>query len=99
MAWMLGAIFGAILAGALFTRLVWWLLGLALKMTDDVPRAVATALISYPLMIVLGGWGNADGGPWNPGPFWVTYLFAVALFFVGDLWRINKAKARAKPFG
>jgi hypothetical protein len=96
MAYWFGSLVGALIAALIFRTLVWWLLGKLGKMPDEVPRAVTTALITYPLMIAVGGWGNANGGPWNPGPFWFTYAVGVAFWFVADLWRVVQARKRAR---
>jgi hypothetical protein len=96
MAYYLGSLVGAIIATLLGRTVAWWLFGKFAKMPDEVPRAVGAAVLGYALMIALAGWGNANGGPWNPGSSWIFYAIGIAMWFIADLWRIVQARKRSR---
>lgn len=93
MAYVLGSLAGALITTLLVSRLIRWLLK---AMGDSKARVIATAALTYVVAIVLAGFGNADGGPWNPGTSWGFYaigtLFWATLDWFGILGRASKPK-------
>lgn len=100
MAYLLGSLMGAFLIMGILSRIAMGMLG---KPMGDTPtRIVVSGVGAYALGIILAGWGNADGGPWNPGSSFVFYLIGVvawiALDFRGLANRQEAARrARRQP--
>ena len=68
-----------------------WLFGFALKRLDATKKILYSSLASYIFAIILSGFGNANGGPWNP----MVTEYAISLIFV-LLIRNKKKKIRSK---
>ena len=66
------------LGGIVPICLVAWLIGLGLKKLDATKRIIYSSFASYIIAVILSGFGNANGGSWNP--FIVEY--ALSLGFV-----------------
>lgn len=93
MAYLLGSLAGALITTLLVSRLIRWLLK---AMGDSKARVIATAALTYAVAIILQGFGNADGGPWNPGSSWWLYAVGVAFWAVLDWFGILGRASRPK---
>lgn len=98
MPYLLGSLTGALVVTFLLSRLVRW----ALKfMGDTLTRVMVTAALTYALAIIAQGFGNADGGPWNPGSSWGFYAVGVAVWAAMDWYglksRATKARGVSRP--
>jgi hypothetical protein len=70
---------GLIVGGCIIIYLLSWLVEWAIvQRVMDSPKAGVLVSVGCAtiLAIVLAGFGNADGGPFNPGEFAVPYLIA-----------------------
>ena len=90
MAYWIGMAVGAVIATYLLTRLITWLLSKAGKMQDTPTRATAAAVFGFVLSVALYGFGNANGGPWNPGYAWIVCGAACVLWWLMDMRRIRR---------
>ena len=55
-----------------------WIFGFALKKLGGTEKIIYSSLASYVVAIILSGFGNANGGPWNP----MILEYALSLIFV-----------------
>ena len=92
MARLLGAIVGAVIFAYLWSRLWLWLTKRVGKLSDQAGIYVAYA-VAWATAIVIGGYGYADGGPWNGGKALMTYTPALILWLVIDLFARRGQKA------
>ena len=62
------------------------------RVVDTAPVGITLSIITaVALAIVLYGFGNADGGPWNPLPGGVAYIVAG-----GIVWALKLASYRRR---
>ena len=61
-----------------------WLVGKVppFKSMSATLNIVYTGLVAYAVAVVLVGFGEANGGPWNPGYGWITYLVSLVIVVV-----------------
>lgn len=94
MAYLIGGVIGAIIATFILSRIVRW----ALKfMGDTNNRVLATAAVSYVLAVTLAGFGNANGGPWNPGSSLFLYGIGVAVWGAMDWLGLKGRQSKPRP--
>ena len=55
-----------------------WLLGKTMTRIPVKPRIIYSAIAACVLAVVVGGFGAADGGSWNPSS-WPSYVLATAI--------------------
>lgn len=94
MAYLLGSIAGALVVMFLLSRLVRWALK---RMGDTEARIFVTGLVTYAIGVVLAGFGNADGGPWNPGSSLIFYAIGAAACVGFDWFALKGRLANRKP--
>lgn len=82
MASFIGQAVGGILAIYLLSLLVEWAL-IKRVMDDSVVGCWVSVGVAYALAVLIYGFGNADGGPWNPGRGF--YVYAIGAVVVGVL--------------
>jgi hypothetical protein len=58
--------------------LIAWIFGFALKKLDKTKIIIYSSFASYIVAIIISGFGNANGGPWNP----MIIEYALSLIFV-----------------
>lgn len=90
MAYLIGSIVGGVILMLLLTMLFEWLIGR--RVTDTPAHGIPVgAMIAYAVAVILAGFGNANGGSWNPGAAWLFYAIgaavAVAILLPGALRR------------
>lgn len=77
-----------ILAGAaggiLLVWLLSWLVGKVppFKSLSRSLNILYSGVAAYVVAVVLVGFGEADGGPWNPGYWWIAYLISLVIVIV-----------------
>lgn len=78
---LLGQIVGGLVLVAVLTR--GWLA--FDKSPRNTTRLAVIHAAAYIVAVALYGWGNADGGPWNPGWSWIGYGIPAAVLFALSL--------------
>ena len=82
------------LGGIVLIWVVAWLIGLGLKKLDATKRIIYSSFASYIIAVILSGFGNANGGSWNP--YIVEYAlslgFVIAIRLGINNMRSNKPK-------
>ena len=78
---MIGVYFiASLLEWALFKRVV-----------DTAPVGITLSVVAaVALAIVVYGFGNADGGPWNPLPGGIAYVVGGAVVWALKLWSYRR---------
>lgn len=94
MTYLIGAFVGGAIIIYLLSALIEWAV---VKRVVDVPAAAITActVLAMVLAIVLYGFGNADGGPWNPLPGGLAYVIAGAFVCFGRIALRRRKEAGA----
>jgi len=92
---MIGMIVGGLIAVYFVASLLEWAIFKRVVNTAPVgiTLSVATAVA---LAVVLYGFGNADGGPWNPLPGGVAYIVAGAIVWALKLLSYRRRAAAAQ---
>jgi len=75
----MGVLLGGAIGGMVPIWFLSWLTSKGMKKVPAHPRIVYSGLVAYVIAIVIGGFGYADGGSWNPGSSWVSYLISLML--------------------
>lgn len=68
-----------------------WLFSLTLKKLDITKKILYSSFASYIVAIIISGFGNANGGTWNP----MILEYALSLIFVIVI-RLGIQKFRSK---
>jgi|GEM_PF-1590367 len=84
---MIAVYFGSsLLEWAIFKRVV-----------DTAPVGITLSVVTaVALAVVLYGFGNADGGPWNPLPGGIAYIVAGAIVWALKLWSYRRRAEAAR---
>lgn len=84
-----GSLVGGILAVFLLSALLDWAV---FKRVVDTPRVGTTLSVVAAVVFgfILYGFGNADGGPWNPLPGGLSYVFGGSIVLALRLWYLSK---------
>jgi hypothetical protein len=94
MAVLLGTTVGGLIIIYLLSSLLEWAIMKRVldSPTQGIPASVAVAVV---LAIILYGFGNADGGTWNPLPGGIGYIVAGIMIWLARLfaWRRREAQA------
>jgi hypothetical protein len=83
---------GGLVITLLLSRLLW---ASVFRRLTGATRAAATFAGTLGIAIVLGGFGNADGGPPRFGYAFAQYLLPCLVWLAVDLWRVRKEKGVA----
>lgn len=86
----MGQLIGGVLAIFLLDALFDW--ALFKRVIEPGPvRIAASVSASVVLAIVLYGFGNANGGPWNPGSGIIAYPFGGVVVGAFRFFRLKKS--------
>ena len=88
----LGMIFGAFIATFVLGMLFNWAIYKRLKLSAQA-AVVLSSLTAIIAAIVLYGFGNADGGPWNPGDGVASYTIGGLLSGAARLFMARREQA------
>ena len=83
---------GQIVGGIIITYLLGMLADWAIFKRTSMSRSVgiiASSVLAVLVAVVLYGFGNANGGPWNPGNGPIAYGLGGAISGVIRWWRAN----------
>lgn len=93
MAWPIGSIVGGLLIVYLLSKLIEWLI-ISRIMNDAKAGLFVSVGLGVVGAVVLYGFGNADGGPWNPLPGGIAYVLAGPVVAILRLVAFNRWAAR-----
>ena len=95
---MIGMTLGGMIAVYFVATLLEW--AIFKRVVDTAPvgitLSVAAAVV---LAVILYGFGNADGGPWNPLPGGISYVLGGAVVWALKLWSYRRRAAAAEAEG
>ena len=84
----IGQIVGGVIATFILGFLVDWLILKRLPISRSI-GLILSAVVAVVVAIVLYGFGNADGGPWNPGYGYLTYGLGGLISGAIRYWRAD----------
>ena len=90
--YLLGNFVGTFIPVIILSLLSTWL---ASKLTSEVLALIAGAVVAAVLTVILTGFGNADGGQWDPRGSIVTAPIAAAIIFAFRYWRFQKSRMQS----
>jgi hypothetical protein len=92
---LIGLTVGGMIAVYFVASLLEW--AIFKRVVDTAPVGITLSVVAaVALAVVLYGFGNADGGPWNPLPGGVTYIVAGAIVWALKLWSYRRRAAVAQ---
>lgn len=87
---LIGMIVGGMIAIYFFASLLEW--AIFKRVVDTAPVGITLSVAAaVALAVVLYGFGNADGGPWNPLPGGIAYIVGG-----GIVWALKMASYRRR---
>lgn len=87
---LIAMVLGGLVAIYFFASLLEW--AIFKRVVDTAPVGITLSVVAaVALAVVLYGFGNADGGPWNPLPGGVAYIVAG-----GIVWALKLASYRRR---
>jgi hypothetical protein len=92
---LIGLIIGGVIAIYLLSLLIEWAL---FKRILDDPRAggLASTACAFVLAVILYGFGNANGGAWNPMPGAIAYLVGAVIVAILRLIALRGRQAASE---
>ena len=86
---LIGMIVGATLAIYLLASLLEWALFKRIVDSPELGKGLSVGC-AVVMAIILYGFGNANGGPWDPLPGGIAYVVGGAIAFSVMLWQHNR---------
>lgn len=94
-AYLLGSIAGGVLIIYLMSVLLEWAF---FKRIVDIPELGKALSVAFAVIaaVIIAGFGNADGGPWNPGSSLYGYVIGGAIVLALRLWAYRRRAERSE---
>jgi hypothetical protein len=85
---LIGMLIGSIIAVYLLSALIEWAF-IKRVMDDQTIGGLSSTAIAVVVAIIIYGFGNANGGSWNPLPGGIFYIIGGCIVAVIRRWRLR----------